>query len=549
MAPTTAPDTVPVLDAAVERLATDLHDLLALLPRVTSAVGASPDEAAHVIQAVEGVGRLMDAARVAALAPILGEPELLERWGYASATAAVATLCSIKETSARCRLKVAGAVTPDRSLVGIVLPPRLHQVGTALNAGHLGLDAATLIVSELQPIGNRIDQHILDQAETLMVAQATGVDAHGTRIVDPVSVDYLTPELRIITAAIDPDGARPREERAIRRRELRIGAQDADGLVPLHGRLLPEAGLLLAGLLEAHRRSPRFRDVGAADPADTTHLEGRFGSPGPGGAGPSDIGGLGADGFGAGGFGADGSGAGGFGADGSGAGGFSADGSGSDLSGFDGLGELRDDRTPAQRRHDSFLDILSAASSGADAPQLDGSPVTVLVTVTLDDLNTTERSVFARPNGLGGYDDDAIGVMADSTTPVSRRTVERYIDSFGYRKVALDNSGAIVGISSIQRCFTSTQRTAIAARDGARCATPGCSNPHYTLQAHHVIPVREHGPTTTHNGILLCFWHHQQVDTGPWHYLMIDGVPHARRSMLADWLPVRHPARRASVAS
>lgn len=455
MAHAANPSTSSERDAAIAHIETSLRELLSLLP--STPAGAA--EASNTIEAVERLGRLMDADRVRAALPLVAEPRLVEQLGFTSATSAVAALASIKESSARSRTRVAEAVTPDSDLTGAILPPPLPSVAAALEAGSLGLDAAALIVSEVRSVATRVDRDVLECAEQAMVELATGLDGSGSRCSAPVSVDYLSTEVRHITCAIDPDGARPREQRAVRRRELRLGVEDADGLVPLHGRLLPETALLLSALIEAHRRSPRF----SHDPQDSLLGE--------------------------------------------------------------SAGET-DDRTRAQRAHDAFAEIVGAAAASSDAPRLDGAPVTVLVTVSARDLNSD------------GADGDAIGTMADVSQPVSRRTVERFIDAHGYREVALDPHGAIAGISSVQRCFTPAQRSAIAARDGARCATPGCTSPHYTLQAHHVVPVRDGGPTTTSNGILLCFWHHQQVDTGIWRYGMIGGVPHARRDRFSEWMPI-----------
>ncbi|MBC7591191.1 MAG: HNH endonuclease, partial [Salinibacterium sp.] len=93
---------------------------------------------------------------------------------------------------------------------------------------------------------------------------------------------------------------------------------------------------------------------------------------------------------------------------------------------------------------------------------------------------------------------------------------------------------------------TPTQRLGMVGRDGLGCSTPGCTSPHYTLQAHHVIPDREGGPTALDNGILLCYWHHQLVDTGPWQYLMVRGVPHVRGPGIPEWTPTRRTVARAA---
>ncbi|MFM9877780.1 MAG: HNH endonuclease signature motif containing protein, partial [Rhodoglobus sp.] len=190
---------------------------------------------------------------------------------------------------------------------------------------------------------------------------------------------------------------------------------------------------------------------------------------------------------------------------------------------------------PGQRRHDSLGEILVAAAAADGAPRLDGQTVTVLVTVTAADL--------ADPSGL---DSDAIGTMAGSPFPVSRRTIERFIDAGGYRAVTVDDNGAVMAISSPQRCFTPLHRMGMAARDGATCITPGCTCPHYMLQAHHVIPDRDDGPTALDNGVLLCYWHHLIVDAGPWQYRMINGMPYVRGPGIPDWTAARKPVARAA---
>jgi 5-methylcytosine-specific restriction protein A len=413
---------------------------------------------ADAIEAVESVGRLTDCARVRVLAPLIDNVTLAERLGAASPIAAVASLARISERSARARLKVSAAVCGSTAITGAPLPAPHPVVSDALRSGELGLDAATLIAAELASIAGRTTPEVLDIAESVMVGLATGVGPTGEPIASAVSVDHLGAEIRQVAAAADPDGARPREERAQRRRDFRVGSADEDGLVPVSGRLMPEVGSLLTALLEAHRRSPRFLDPDAS------------------------------------------------------------------LASADDLVLGADPRTPGQRRHDAVGEILVGAAASDGAPRLDGQPVTVLVTVSAADL--------VEPNGLDG---DAIGTMAGSPFPVSRRSIERFIDAGGYRVITTDENGAVTAISSPQRCFTPMQRMAIAARDGLGCFNPGCTSPHYSLQAHHVIPDRDDGPTAIDNGILLCYWHHLIVDTGPWQYRMIDGVPHVRGPGIAEW--------------
>jgi 5-methylcytosine-specific restriction protein A len=449
-----APD---VLDA-VSRVSVELRSLVDLLGAATPCP--------ETIAAVEAAGRLMDAARVRVAAPLARDPLAAEHLGFASAVAAVASLAQVSERTARVRLGLAGDITADLSISGAPIPPARMHLAEAIDTGQVGLDAAALVARQLDAVAARVPTATLEAAERVMVNLAAGRDAAGQRELPPVSVDHLATEIRQIGSAIDPDGARPREERAARRRAFHVGAQDDDGLFPIGGRLVPEVGVLLLGMIEAHRRSPRFV---AADDA----------------LGPVDH--L----------------------------------AGADLSGAD-------PRTADQRRHDAFAQIVFAANSSKDAPSLDGAPVTVAIIAQQADLD--------RDNARNG---DPIATMAGSQFPVSRAQLERFTDANGYRVISKTMTGQIVGISSQQRCFTNTQRLSIAARDGYRCARPGCSSPHYALQVHHVVPYRDGGTTTTDNGILLCYWDHQRIDDGPWRYRMVGGVPQVRGPGIRDWTPLR----------
>lgn len=318
-----------------------------------------------------------------------------------------------------------------------------------------------------------------------MVNLACGRDPSGEGATAPVSLDYVTREIRMIGSAVDPDGAEPREDRALRGRAVWLGRQNADGLVPFGGLLQPEIGGLLAGQLEAWRRSPRFEAADARGEDDASV------------AGEA----LDED----------------------------------DASDQDDPSFAADPRTPDQRRHDAFAEILMAAAADDRAPRLNGRPVSVLVTVVADDLHRED-----------GLDSDPIGIMSGSDFPVSRAQVDRFIDAAGYREVVLSSSGAIQGIRSPERCFTGPQASAIAARDGERCFTPGCTSEHTALQVHHVVPWREGGLTTTSNGILLCYWHHRRVDDGPWQYRMVKGMPQVRGPGLRDWCSPGAIARAAA---
>jgi hypothetical protein len=405
------------------------------------------------VREVEDLGRLVDAARVV----LAGEAEnrtggpvdTLAALGYASAVDAVATLTSVSDAEAKRRIRVGTALNAGVTLTGAETGPTHPAIASAVLAGTVGLEAASVLVGALDGVASRVDAMVLAEAEEALVHLAAGTPEH-----PPLRVDLVRVQARAFAEAIDPDGALPREERARRRRQFTIGRETIDGLVPVHGLLTLDVGSSLRRLVNAHVRKVSFPD----DPAVN-------GEP----------------------FGAS-------------------------------RASATDDRTPAQKRHDTLADILSAASRVKDAPDLAGASPAIIVTVT--------QAALDRGRGVGFID----GV----DTPVSVQAVERMIDSRGMQTVTMDTGGRVLSLGSTQRCFTPSQRRAITARDGG-CVIPGCTTPAGWCEVHHVIPWREGGDTHTDNAVLLRWGHHQNIDTGPWRISMPRGVPHVQGPGHHEW--------------
>ena len=334
----------------------------ALLAEVRRA-GMSASDWADAVTAVERIGRLVDATRIAVAAPAVTTgrevPEAALAAGARSGVDALARLAGVSEPEARRRLTLAAATTETVAISGGRVPPRMPRVAEAMREGRIGTEAATTIVRELERVGARASRDDLDAAEDALVLLGAARDAASS----PAPAEFVADAAKHWAAAIDPDGVRPREERMMRRRGLRIGAEDADGLIPISGRLALVPGLLLKSLVEAHRR-------GGGDVV--------FGGPGA---------------------------------------------------------AARDERTPDQQRHDAFAAIVTGAARAADAPTVGGTAPAVLVTVSAADLED--------PEGRSG---DAIGRVEGSSTPVSRREVERLVDAAGLQPIVLSPGGAVAGI-------------------------------------------------------------------------------------------------------
>jgi hypothetical protein len=115
----------------------------------------------------------------------------------------------------------------------------------------------------------------------------------------------------------------------------------------------------------------------------------------------------------------------------------------------------------------------------------------------------------------------------------------------GFQTVIFGEDGRVLNLGRDTRGFTRRQRRAIALRDGGTCLIPGCTVPAQWCEVHHVISYRDGGPTDIGNGVNLCWFHHHEIDSGPWQIRMINGTPeirYAAAGRVTDWAPAGNGA-------
>jgi hypothetical protein len=471
-----------VIDTAVGLLAAPLGQLVFPSLSITDSL--------HVSARIEELGRIVDAARVRSAADIAARvtanPDLFAAHGYRSAVDAIAARTGVSERTAKTRITTGAGIAATLSLSGAVVEPRYPVLADAVSSGTIGTEAAGVLVRELDAVAARVDPVNLDTAEAGLVALAAATDT-----TPPTPVDLVRMQAKAFVAVIDPDGARPREERMIRRRSFTIGREDEDGLVPIRGRLTLDVGTQLKRCLDSMVRSVSFRDASASSDG-WARPEGDGGSDRPATLASGDSKSGTTDTH------------------------TDTDASETDTPDTD----ISDTRTREQKLHDAFASLVGAASRVVDAPELAGASPAVLVTVTQDTLD----------GGRG------VGFLDGTDTPISVGRVERYMDAGGFQTVSMDARGRVLSLSSVQRCFTPSQRRAITARDGG-CIIPGCRIPAGLCEIHHVIAHRHGGKTIVDNGVLLCWWHHHTIDTGPWRIDMPHGTPHIHGPGYRQWTP------------
>jgi uncharacterized protein DUF222/HNH endonuclease len=181
-----------------------------------------------------------------------------------------------------------------------------------------------------------------------------------------------------------------------------------------------------------------------------------------------------------------------------------------------------DPRTAAQRRHDALLDAGQRLLRAGELPDAGGTPVTLLITLTPDQLAT--------PTGYG---------LTEHGELLAAGTALRMADAAAITSCVLDTHGGMLDYGTTRRLATAGMRRALAARDSG-CTFPGCTIPPSWCQTHHVIPWRAGGPTSLNNLTLLCGHHHRSFEqaAGPAEYTTAYRTgPHRR-----GWTTTKPPA-------
>lgn len=183
-----------------------------------------------------------------------------------------------------------------------------------------------------------------------------------------------------------------------------------------------------------------------------------------------------------------------------------------------------DDRTIGQKYADGLRDVFAAHARMADTLEVGGDHPTVWV-------STTEAELAA---GKG------LAFLSGAAEPTTVQVARKAVCTGGLQEVVLTETGAFLRLGRTKRAFSRRQRRAMAVRDGGECVIPGCRVPAYRCEAHHVVSWFEGGPTDIGNGALVCPFHHDEVESGPWQLKMVDGRPWVRWSYggrTIEWQP------------
>ena len=188
-----------------------------------------------------------------------------------------------------------------------------------------------------------------------------------------------------------------------------------------------------------------------------------------------------------------------------------------------------DGRTRGQADADHLRDVFALAARSVEVPDIAGDHPAVWLSTTATELEA----------GVG------LAFYAGTAEPVPAQEAVQAACAGGIQAVIFDDQGAVLNLGRSVRGFTRRQRRAITLRDGGTCLIPGCSVPAQWCEVHHVISYKDGGLTDIGNGVNLCWFHHHDIDSGPWQIRMRGGTPEVRYAAAGrtfDWRPAGNGA-------
>ncbi|MEW2480428.1 DUF222 domain-containing protein [Mycobacterium sp. NPDC049093] len=357
--------------------------------------------------------------------------------GGKSWTDVLATRMRISRKEASRRVAAAADLGPRYGLTGEVLEPMLPACAEALRSGSINTEHVTIISHTVVEAEKYVGPAELAQIESDLVATATR-DTPETLKAAADKLLYL----------LNQDGDSP--DVAAHLRGLRIGKQDADGLVHVQGWLDPETAAYLTtvtGVWGApginnpndpeplHNPSPNPLDIPDAPDGEAADVE----------AGPETT---------------------------------ATEASPAQQQAQQEAAD-RDTRTQAQRNHDALKVALRELLMSKRLGRHGGLPVTVVVSTTLAELEA----------GAG------IAVTGAGIRMPMKDLLRLASHSFHYLTVYEHHTAEPLYMARTKRLATKAQRLLLYNRDRG-CTRPGCTAPTDYCEAHHAEADWQHGGRT-----------------------------------------------------
>lgn len=146
-----------------------------------------------------------------------------------------------------------------------------------------------------------------------------------------------------------------------------------------------------------------------------------------------------------------------------------------------------DTRTTPQRNHDAFKAAMRALLASGDLGRHRGLPVTAVVTMTLEQLESASGLAMT-----GG----------GSTVPMEV-AIRMAAHAHHYLYIYDEKCGRPMFLGRSKRIASADQRIVLHAIDGG-CTVPGCDQPAYNCETHHLIEWQPDGTTDIDRLTLVC---------------------------------------------
>ena len=175
-----------------------------------------------------------------------------------------------------------------------------------------------------------------------------------------------------------------------------------------------------------------------------------------------------------------------------------------------------DMRSHAQRQHDALSALVRGQLGDPKLGKHNGLPVTVIVSATLEQLQT----------GAGH------AVTASGTLVPTRDVIRLASHSWHYLCVFEEHSQRPIYLGRTKRIASADQRIVLHCTDRG-CTAPGCDVPGYLTEVHHVDEWSAGGLTNIDNLTFVCRQHHRLIKQDGWRTRKLkDGS--------TEWLPPPH---------
>jgi hypothetical protein len=170
-----------------------------------------------------------------------------------------------------------------------------------------------------------------------------------------------------------------------------------------------------------------------------------------------------------------------------------------------------DTRSYGQRVHDAFLAIGRHVLSSGELGQHSGLPATIIVSTTLQDLQSAAGSAVT----AGG----SLLPMGDLIRLASH--------AVHYLVVFDEHTSEVLHCGRSKRIAPAAHRIVLLSRDRG-CTKPGCTVPGYGTQVHHTNGWKSNGQTNIDEEVLACGADNRLAETG-WTTRIRHGI--------AEWIP------------